>query len=1533
MLFQVRLPSFLSGFEVEEEKAAPQSGLDIVKSLGFATIAEEEEVVEPKRKETRRSFTSARFPFSPAAKKAEESLQRTEPSFVKGIKSGFRRGRLQSELDDITEEMALLSSAFLDERLTDVARVSRTEEFTPELIQQGAQRVVELNQEASKVSINPAAALAAERASKGDFVGMLGAIAQDPKGSLAFFMTESMARNPWATVLGVIPVLGTFIGSADATQREVISREILAEVERRGGDVDNPDDVATIFKDAEFMLSVLKGASDESLALAGTETGVEVATLGFSRFVPRPMMRALMHFGSEVGGETLGEAARQKVEKGKVNWAEAGLEGIMTMGQSAATVIGTESFRALGNAGKSQAQQEAEFREVSFAPGPILGAPRGRRFSERRFRDTGEELPTPDAGLGSFENIGFTEEELGEAAGAKAGEETFNEEQAQEEALEFRKRKDQVFGLSLEEREVFLAQDVEGINKATKEIDQILEDSREGGLTEEQDKRIKELTGIIKGEQKQRGFAKRVSEDPTQNPDLAVAAEQVTYRPTTDKAVETEADKVIADYGVNGAIAFALNPKSKLEPNIRVTVGFKILEELDKQYLAAPEKSDTRTKIVDQQFQIVEGLAELGTTGGLLVRAFGLYTKLRPEAYVQHLEKRMRKSYDDQVKKIQPQVRQMQEAVDEANETVTFEIANKLLGGEGRAISSEALTELSDALAIGDIEAVSDLLPALGIEEDSQTVYDSYSKKINKAFVSALSKRLGPGIAKVLSEAAFFTTSRIMLKNLTSFVNKRRLKTKDMSKAAVFEAIQDFLLAGVPKPTAEQKTEVLNRAINMTAAPNESFIQANASKELLAYISRQEDTDYANILQLYWYANTLSGAGTQGINAFGSGFNLFFHTFATAFAAGRRPALAAVKVMAGSQAVAKAQFKAVLRGEAAPKFEGKFNVPSGFDQIIDPDKKTLLNSIPRALTYVIKLLVATDAYFYRTALEGRAGTLVAQAAVEEGKIRQLKRKDLSDFVKTYVSDKLFGTVAAAESAVAQARTELVAASLDPGKNDNLLRRAYEIIEGQRDAGVREESDRSAALTTFTNKPEGTMGAIAGAVNQIVGRLTFKTRYGNFPVLKPIFPFVNVIANVATAQLDYTPVGIVRGLRKEHILGSRKEFTSLESKERIVKGIMGTTIGAMTYAFFASFDDDEDPFYAITAVGPRSFKHRQQLRTQGWKPYTFKIGTQYIDYKEWIIAIPLMFVGAIQDAKRYEKLEEKDALEKSGMIIRAFPEMFLENSFLKGGGEFYEALMGERKWESLATSQTQGLVPFSGLLRDVSRITNPVVRDGRTIGFLAKTLKDIPVVKGTLGKPKINILGEPIRLRGAQRIPIVQRFGSSSSNDPVWRFLAKHRLFVSDPRFTGDIQIITKDVGRRELPQVKRALAHRLEQLGPMVYGVMDEDEVYEYIRISGIGIKKQLQGEIPLLEAQAKGIREREVLEARILGLSVGEASRRANDKTHEALDKALRAIVVEERRNARFTLLGISLPKRRKSRPGRGGDPLSLEALQRSFN
>lgn len=298
-------------------------------------------------------------------------------------------------------------------------------------------------------------------------------------------------------------------------------------------------------------------------------------------------------------------------------------------------------------------------------------------------------------------------------------------------------------------------------------------------------------------------------------------------------------------------------------------------------------------------------------------------------------------------------------------------------------------------------------------------------------------------------------------------------------------------------------------------------------------------------------------------------------------------------------------------------------------------------------TMVFRTLLASDALMRYTVREWFSTVKAYNDALTQPMEPRSK-----EFWK-YINDQLILNDADKKLAEEQARQEFEDIKAKGGdmKNFNVKRRAQEILDKKRTDSVNEFAEYKADKALLSNKPEGVIGYIYSGAVRASADIVFFNR---------LVPFLKIPSNALDTWIDYSPWGIIRGIKgkgtalaliadqrtKDKFNAGRQNMLNNPGQrmDYFIKGAIGTTmLAGMAASAMANFDDDEeDKWFDISYKGYGTIKDNQGLINEGWEEMSFRLKipglgwSGWVDYRDTPMAMMFAAIGSANDSKRYNK---------------------------------------------------------------------------------------------------------------------------------------------------------------------------------------------------------------------------------------------------------------------------------------------------------
>jgi len=679
-------------------------------------------------------------------------------------------------------------------------------------------------------------------------------------------------------------------------------------------------------------------------------------------------------------------------------------------------------------------------------------------------------------------------------------------------------------------------------------------------------------------------------------------------------------------------------------------------------------------------------------------------------------------------------------------------------------------------------------------EKDAAIIAKAVEVEFNKIATlkkqKALAKAMGP-LQRRTAKGKALQDKIIELSNIGAF-------TDETFKDAYAEAM------GFPKLTPENAATIKKLAERVHNA-KEGLHKQRATEDLLKYQAQIKGSSLSDVGLAIWMSAMLSGPTTQIKNTVANMANL---SAITTIAATRNP-----RSIPG-------YMSAIGRGFVKGALEGVDVMKTGYSPIKD---KAQIPGVLERMTfgggkynpfnyykYVRRAMVAADVIVFEALHEARA----YQLAMIQGKTPKEALKILNH------NDD---TIAQAKNEAQQEYDEIKAnieanTELSPFEKRNQLsqakldqkRRVYEIMDQKRPEGIRSEAHSFAEKGTFNHAPTGVLGFFAGLINKAAAQ---------YPAVRLVVPFTNVVTNVTNEMLNYTPLGAVRSMKPDS--GS----TEQERIDMAYKAAIGAVATVTAFALSQPGDDDEEPLIQITANGYDDFAKNEDLKQTGWQPFSIKVGDKWYSYQYTPLMLSLAPVGALRDYEKYRKgkLDDSSMTKASFMLAQSARTAMKTTGYLESANGFLSAMLdntdagqvGDKlaKWtakNSSAAVPVIGTNLYSQLADNLRKYQDIPDKEFRGTYF-GRFLRNIPVARDQY-QNTVNGLGEEL-----PRVSPTIISDEPGPNEKLWNLLVKNK------QNTGI-----------EGPKATTILSGDEERL-------MTPEEYYKFAKVRGEFIKESLE--------------------------------------------------------------------------------------------
>ncbi len=205
--------------------------------------------------------------------------------------------------------------------------------------------------------------------------------------------------------------------------------------------------------------------------------------------------------------------------------------------------------------------------------------------------------------------------------------------------------------------------------------------------------------------------------------------------------------------------------------------------------------------------------------------------------------------------------------------------------------------------------------------------------------------------------------------------------------------------------------------------------------------------------------------------------------------------------------------------------------------------------------------------------------------------------------------------------------------------------------------------------------------------------------GGFSAGRFMIPFVSVPYKILKGGIELTPTGFLK------LASEKGRHDRATAQATAATALFGTAITAALIPHALAG--------GITGAAPGTPKEKKDFYDQGLQPYSIKIGDRWVSYRYWgPVAFPIALAGATVDL--YRRYGTSASTNTLAPIITSIGKLAADASFLQGIGDLLDSLDEEKKIAKQEARLVGGLVPYSGLLRNIAQARDKVPDSGVVI---------------------------------------------------------------------------------------------------------------------------------------------------------------------------------------------------------------------------
>lgn len=247
---------------------------------------------------------------------------------------------------------------------------------------------------------------------------------------------------------------------------------------------------------------------------------------------------------------------------------------------------------------------------------------------------------------------------------------------------------------------------------------------------------------------------------------------------------------------------------------------------------------------------------------------------------------------------------------------------------------------------------------------------------------------------------------------------------------------------------------------------------------------------------------------------------------------------------------------------------------------------------------------------------------------------------------------------------------------------------------------------------------------------------------NVPTLRYFIPFFKTPYNAFKyAFAERTPLGVLSANMRETLAAGTRPNATPDQKAARDMAVARMSMGSVTLAIVALYTWTG----RITGAGPADREHNRTLRRQNWKPYSVRIGDEYVSYLgfEPFSSVMSMAADLSETLAVYKKGSASyEEMYTAGLL--AFSNQLTDKTFMQGFSNFVSLMQDPTRYAKGVTNNfARSLVPRA--VAQVEKMVDPTVR--QTNSIIDEIRSQIPGLSATL-PPERNIYGQAQIQQGA-----------------------------------------------------------------------------------------------------------------------------------------------------------------------------------------
>lgn len=326
------------------------------------------------------------------------------------------------------------------------------------------------------------------------------------------------------------------------------------------------------------------------------------------------------------------------------------------------------------------------------------------------------------------------------------------------------------------------------------------------------------------------------------------------------------------------------------------------------------------------------------------------------------------------------------------------------------------------------------------------------------------------------------------------------------------------------------------------------------------------------------------------------------------------------------------------------------------------------------------------------------------------------------------------------------------AKLEGLKGDAGRARVAELLENPTDDMLAKAFDYGREMTFQRPLPHGSWSAGISRASQ------------NQPLAKLILPFIKTPVNILSFAAARSPIApFLKTWRAEFVAGGAARDLA------IAKVSVGS--GAMALAMEMSSNGQ------ITGGGPVDRDTASIQRSDGWQPYSVKIGERYYSYARLDPFATTLGVAA-DYADLQSHMSEKEREQVAGLLVASTIHNLADKAWFSGVADLAQAINDPKRYGGQYVRNRVASIAVPALVAQAARAMDPALREAKTTMDVIRSR--IPIASRSLAK-KLDVWGQPITNEGGVGPDIASPVRTSTArNDPVAKAVLSTGASVSLP---------------------------------------------------------------------------------------------------------------------------------------------------------